>query len=123
MARNIADQIVQFGRDSPRIARHHHRRPDRKRLARVKLPIPAASGAIIVKVDGGSAGARAGLKSGDVVTDLGKTPIRDSADLRNRIAMLRIGEVAEPSVMRDGKPTMIRATIAQRAGEQRAKSK
>jgi hypothetical protein len=32
--------------------------------------------------------------------------------------MLRIGEVAELSIMRDGKPTMIRATIAQRAGEQ-----
>ncbi len=123
MARNIADQIVEFGdirRGSLGITIDD---PTTSVLREFKLPVAAAAGAIIVKVDGGSSGARAGLKSGDLVTDLGKAPIRDSADLRNRIAMLRVGEVAELSVMRDGKPTMVRATIAQRANEQRTKSK
>jgi serine protease DegQ len=124
MARNVADQIVEFGeirRGSLGITIDD---PTPSVVRELKLPVSAAAaGAIIVKVDGGSAAARAGLKSGDVVTDLGKTPIRDSADLRIRMAMLRVGEVAELSVMRDGKPTIVRATIApgrdQRANEQR----
>jgi serine protease DegQ len=115
MARNVADQILEFGEirrgslgitiDDPTPSVFHE----------LKMQVSTAAapvGAVIVKVDGGSAGARAGLKSGDVVTDVGKAAIRDSADLRNRMALLRVGEVAELSVMRDGKPVSIRATIA-----------
>jgi serine protease DegQ len=115
MARNVADQILEFGEirrgslgitiDDPTPSVFHE----------LKMQVSTAAapvGAVIVKVDGGSAGARAGLKSGDVVTDVGKTAIRDSADLRNRMALLRVGEVAELSVMRDGKPITIRATMA-----------
>jgi serine protease DegQ len=115
MARNVADQILEFGEirrgslgitiDDPTPSVFHE----------LKMQVSTAAapvGAVIVKVDGGSAGARAGLKSGDVVTDVGKTAIRDSADLRNRMALLRVGEVAELSVMRDGKPVTIRATMA-----------
>jgi serine protease DegQ len=127
MARNVADQIVEFGeirRGSLGITIDD---PTASVLRELKLPVAAAAGAVVVKVDGGSAGARAGLKSGDVVIDLGKTAIRDSADLRNRMALLRVGEVAELSVMRDGRPTTIHATIAsgrdQRANEQRTRSK
>jgi serine protease Do/serine protease DegQ len=125
MARSVADQILEFGEvrrgslgitiddSTPSVLRE------------LKLPVSTAVGAVIVKVDSGSAGARAGLKSGDVVTELGKTAIRDSADLRNRMALLRVGEVAELSVMRDGKPMTIRGTIAAdpRTNEQRNKSK
>jgi S1-C subfamily serine protease len=139
MARNVADQILEFGevrRGSLGITIDD---ATPSVLRELKLPVSAAAptGAMIVKVDGGSAGARAGLKSGDLVTELGKTAIRDSADLRIRMALLRVGEVAELTVMRDGKPMTIRATIApgsdqrgsdqranqQRASEQRTKSK
>jgi S1-C subfamily serine protease len=130
MARNVADQILEFGevrRGSLGITIDD---PTPSVLRELKLPVSTAAapiGAVIVKVDGGSAGARAGLKSGDVVTDLGKTAVKGSADLRNRMALLRVGEVAELSVMRDGRPTTIRATIAadrdQRANEPHTKAK
>ena len=127
MARNVADQILEFGevrRGSLGITIDD---ATPGVLRELKLPASAAAapiGAMIVKVDGASAGGRAGLKSGDLVTELGKTAIRDSADLRIRMALLRVGEVAELTVMRDGKPMTIRATIApgsdQRGGDQRA---
>src|SRR6202162_6544948 len=43
----------------------------------------------------GRAAERAGLKPGDLVTELDGTPVRDAADLQLRLALLRIGEVAE----------------------------
>ena len=84
-----------------------------------ELNISAPQGcAVIVKVDPRSPGARAGLKSGDIVTEIGDRPVRDSTFLRNRLALLRVGDVAEVTVMRDGKPLKIQATVAER--DQRA---
>jgi S1-C subfamily serine protease len=113
MARIIADQIVDFGEirrgslgitiDDPT--------PDVVRELKISAP---QGGAVIVKVAPGSSGARAGLKSGDVVTDLGNRPVLGSGFLRNRLALLRVGEVAELSVLRDGKPLKIQATVAER---------
>jgi S1-C subfamily serine protease len=67
---------------------------------------------LITKVDPGSSAERAGIKPGDVVTDVGGAPVRDIADLRNRLGLLWTGDVAELTVARDGKPVTIRATLA-----------
>jgi S1-C subfamily serine protease len=76
---------------------------------------------VITKVESGSAAARAGLKPGDVVVRLGDRRVVGSAFLRNRMALLRVGEVAELSVLRDGKPLTVHATVVTR--DQSARSK
>jgi S1-C subfamily serine protease len=76
---------------------------------------------VIVKVDPRSPGARTGLKSGDIVTEIGNRPVRDSTFLRNRLALLLVGEVADFAVLRDGKPLNIQATVAERDRCARAK--
>ena len=43
-----------------------------------------------------------GSSRGDLVTELDGTPVRDAADLQLRLPLLRIGEVAEFAVSRDG---------------------
>jgi S1-C subfamily serine protease len=103
MARIIADQIVEFGdirRGSIGIT--------------IDDPPAPASGAVIVKVTPGSPGARAGLKAGDVVTDIGNRPVNNGGFLRNRLALFRVGEVADLTVMRDGKPQKIQVTVGDR---------
>jgi serine protease DegQ len=120
MARTVADQIIEGGEirhgslgvtiDDPT--------PDVIRELKIAAP---PNGAVIVKVDPKSTGARAGLKSGDVVTEIGNRPVRDSAYLRNRLALLRVGDIAELVVMRDGKPLKIQATVAERDQRSRAK--
>jgi S1-C subfamily serine protease len=80
----------------------------------LKLSVPPP-GAMILKVDPGSAAERAGLKAGDLVTGLGGMPLRDAADLQVRIALLRVGEVAEFAVSRRGSILTMRAPIAARA--------
>jgi S1-C subfamily serine protease len=70
-------------------------------------------GAVIVKVDGRSAAEQAGLRSGDVVTALDSTLVQDASQLRTRMALLRIGDVAELAVLREGQQIVVRATMAQ----------
>jgi serine protease DegQ len=115
MARSVADQILEYGEISRGSLGIVIDDPTASVFHELKMQVSTAAapvGAVVVSVDAGSAGARAGLKSGDIVTDVGNTPIRDSGGLRNRMALLRIGEVAELSVLRDGKPITIRATMA-----------
>jgi len=111
MARIVADHIMETGDirrgrlgitfedSSPALVREF------------KLAV-APTTPIITKVDPGSPADLAGLKAGDVVTDLAGIPVRDMAQLRNRLGLLWVGDSAELTVMRNGKPTVIRATIA-----------
>jgi serine protease Do/serine protease DegQ len=69
------------------------------------------TGAVIARVDPGSAAERAGLKGGDVVTELGGRPIRGAADLRNKIGLLHVGDVAELTVLRGGQQLIVHATL------------
>jgi S1-C subfamily serine protease len=71
-------------------------------------------GAVVRAVDPRSAAERAGLRPGDLVTELGGTPVRDAADLHIRLALLRIGEVAEFAVSRSGGTLTMRAEMAER---------
>jgi S1-C subfamily serine protease len=114
MARTIADQIVEFGeirRGSLGITVED---PTPQQLNELKL-VAQHSAAVITKIAPGSSGERAGLKAGDVVTDVGDRTVLSSTFLRNRLALLRVGEVAELAVLRGGKPLKIRATVAERA--------
>jgi S1-C subfamily serine protease len=69
------------------------------------------AGPIITKVDPGSPADLAGLKLGDVVTGITGTPVRDTSQLRSRLGLFWVGDTVELTVMRNGKPTVIRATI------------
>jgi serine protease DegQ len=81
----------------------------------------AATTPVITKVDAGSATERAGLKAGDVVTELGGKPVRNANDLRLRLGLLWVGDTAEFTVMRKGQPQLFRLAVADR--EQHAKAK
>jgi len=109
MSRIIADQILKYG--------------DIRRGTlgiTIENPTPAVirdmnqPGAVITKVDRGSAGERAGLKSGDIVVKIGDAAVRNAPFLRTRIALLRVGETAELAILREGKQMTLRATIAER---------
>ena len=59
-------------------------------------------GAVIAKVEPGSAADRAGLKSGDLVVAANGAPMRDGAQLRNTIGLSRIGDEVKLAVDRGG---------------------
>src|SRR5262245_56608376 len=70
-------------------------------------------GALISQVLEGSAAEKAGLQAGDVVTSVNGRAVKDAAGLRNTIGLLSVGDSIELSVLRDGKPRKITATIAE----------
>jgi serine protease Do/serine protease DegQ len=72
------------------------------------------AGAVVRAVDPRSAAERAGLKPGDLVTELGGTPVRDAANLQIRLALLRTGEIAEFAVSRLGGTLIVRAEMTER---------
>jgi S1-C subfamily serine protease len=120
MARTIADQILEFGdvhRGSIGITTD-----DPAPAANGEAP-PAPSGAVITKVEAGSAAEHAGLKAGDVVTEIGDRQVINSAFLRNRLALLRVGEAADITVLRDGKSMMLRPMVTAPSPEPRGRSK
>jgi serine protease Do/serine protease DegQ len=88
MARSLDDQMLEFG-DIRRGALGFTYDDFASALPR---------GAVVCAVAPRSAAERAGLKPGDLVTELGGTPLRNAADLHVRLALLRIGEVAAHSL-------------------------
>jgi S1-C subfamily serine protease len=110
LARTLAERMLESG-DIRRGALGFAFDDPAMAVTDLKLSVPPP-GAMILEVDRGSAAERAGLKAGDLVTELGGTPLRDAADLQVRIALLRAGEVAEFAVSRRGSFLTMRAPIA-----------
>lgn len=69
------------------------------------------SGAVVTQVSSDSPADKAGLQAGDVITHINGRPVRDAADVRNRIGLLRIGEKVDMKVLRDGKARTLRAVV------------
>ena len=114
MVRAVADQLVKYGAVdrgelgfamagvTPDLAQKWHLQPGR-------------SGVVIAKVDPKSAAERAGIKPGDLVTAIGDTAVSDVPDLRNKLAVMRIGDVAELTVLREGRTLRVNAALAEPA--------
>jgi serine protease Do len=79
-----------------------------------QLKLKSREGAIIATVDPDSPAEKANLKQYDVVTEINGQPVKDMADLRNKIANIEPGKKAELKIIRDGKETMATATVEER---------
>ncbi|MDP8222173.1 MAG: trypsin-like peptidase domain-containing protein [Candidatus Lernaella stagnicola] len=76
-------------------------------LAR-RLQLDEATGALVDIVEPGSPAAKGGLAKGDVVVAVNGKPVRDATALGRMIALLRVGEPATLTVVRNDRRTQIR---------------
>lgn len=75
--------------------------------------IPFRRGAVVSHVEKNSPADIAGLKSGDIVTEINDKTVRNADMLRNNMGLLRIGQTVKMKVLRDNKMLILTATVAE----------
>ena len=100
MARRVMDQLISYGE-----IRHgrigvavQDLTPD---LAQA-LGTRRTEGAVIARVEPGSAAERAGLRPNDIIVAIDGAPMRSGSELHNRVGLSRIGDAIELTVERSG---------------------
>jgi len=68
-------------------------------------------GVVIARVENDSPADKAGMKVGDVIIEVNGREVQSSAQVRNEIGLLRIGESVKINILRNGKPRTLNATV------------
>jgi len=76
-----------------------------------------AVGALVSDVQPDAPGARAGLRTGDVISELDGKPVTDAGQLQMMVAQKRPGETIHLQVMRDSKPETIAVKLEALGGD------
>jgi Do/DeqQ family serine protease len=113
MVRGVMDQLIKFGQVKRGVlgVQLYTVTPD---IAK-EFGLTETSGALVAGVAQGSAAERAGIKTGDIITSLNGTTMKNSGELRNAIGMLHVGDKVEIGLLRDAKPHKVSALIAERS--------
>ncbi len=113
MAKGVMDQLIKYGQVKRGVlgVNIYNVTPD---IAK-EFGLSESSGALVAGVSQGSAAERAGIKTGDIITSINGTAMKDASELRNTIGMLRVGDKVEIGFLRDGKPHTVTALVAERS--------
>lgn len=109
MASNVAEQLLEYG--EVQRGRLGIRIQDVTPELSEALDLGVNRGAVITQIEPDSAAERAGLQAGDVVTALNGDTVDGSADLRNKVGLIRVGTEIELSLIRDGRRENVRASV------------
>ena len=82
-----------------------------------KFNLGDAKGALVGEVTPKSPAEKAGLESGDVVTQLNGREIKDSRHLKLSVAKIRPGETASVTVLRDGDKKTVKVKMGELPGD------
>jgi serine protease Do len=76
------------------------------------LGLKKAEGALVDQPEPNSPAATAGVKAGDIITEVNGAPIKDARALAQRIARSAPGSPAKLTILRDGKTQHVETTLA-----------
>jgi serine protease Do len=82
-----------------------------------RLGVKDKSGVLIARVEDGSPAAKAGLKEGDVLTQLAGRPVFDVRQVQHDVANLSAGKSVDMTVWRDGQSQHLKAAIQEQPVE------
>ena len=111
MARAVIEQILKYG--EVRRGRLGVETQDLTPETAKSLGVTVTEGAVVLRVEKGSAAEKAGLRPKDVVIAVAERPIRASGELRNRVGLTPIGEEVDMTVLREGRQIKVRARVGE----------
>lgn len=116
MAQQVMEQLVKFGEIKRGYLGAEMQNLDPELAAAFGLS--GRSGAVLVTILPDSPAQRAGLRAGDVVTKINGKAVRDAADLRNQIGLMRVGDGVQLEFVRDGKAMKASAQVGARGSKE-----
>jgi serine protease Do len=86
------------------------------------LGMKKAEGAMVDQPQADSPAAKAGIESGDVITAVNGTPVKDARTLAREIGMMAPNTSVKLDILRDGKAKTLTVTLGQMSNEHQAKA-
>ena len=109
MAQEVVAQIRRFG--EVRRGRIGVQSVDLTPQLAKEKSLRASEGALISTIETRSAAERAGLRVSDVILQLNGKPVRSAAELRNRLALVPVGDTAALQVLRGAESVHIQVVV------------
>lgn len=110
LAKDVMKQLIQYGSVHRGLMGIfvQHLTPE---LAQAFGYDDSLKGALVSQVNEGSPAELAGLKSGDIITQINDTPITQASQVKTTISLLRVGTQAKITVIRKKKKVILDATV------------
>jgi serine protease Do len=111
LAQNVVDQVLTTGRIVRAFLGIEYGDLDPETARQFRLPV--TSGIVVANVAQNTPAERAGLRSGDIITRVDGTAIKQGGDLRRLLRDRKPGDTIRLGVMRDGETTTLTARLAE----------
>lgn len=110
MAKDVVQQLIKFGSIHRGLMGIfvQHLTPE---LAQAMGYPEDFQGALVSQVNEQSPAERAGLKAGDIITQINNTKITQATQVKTTISLLRVGSDAKITIRRDGKEITLNAVV------------
>jgi serine protease Do len=110
MAKNVVEQLVKFGSIHRGLMGIfvQHLAPE---LAHSLGYSEDLQGALVAQVNENSPAEKAGLKAGDIITQINDTRITQATQVKITVSLLRVGTEAKIMILRDNKPMTLTAMV------------
>jgi len=109
MAREVMAQLIEHGR-----VQRGHLGAQAQNLTpelATAFGLDLRRGAVVTRVAPASPAARAGLRTGDIILSINGRPVRNAADVRNAVGLLRVGQSVKLAILRDGERRTLTAVV------------
>jgi Do/DeqQ family serine protease len=111
MARSVMDQLIKYGSVKRGLlgVNIYSLTPDMAK----SLGLTNVQGVLVSQVTEGSAAEKAGIKTGDVITNINGATIKSNSELRNAVGLARVGDKLDVALLRDRKVMNVTAVITE----------
>ena len=110
MAKDVAQQLIKYG-TIHRGLMGIYVQPLTPELAQAMGYSEDFQGALVSQVNQDSPAEKAGLKAGDIITQINDTKITQATQVKTTIGLLRVGSEAKITMQRDGKEVSLDAVV------------